>query len=275
MARAPDPRVNKARAMYQEGKTLIEISRILDVPSGTVRRWKSTYHWDSERSEKNNERSETKANVRKAKKALVKEVAEQVVENSDLTDQQQLFCVFRAFGDTATAAYQKAYKCSYQTAMTNASRLLRNAKIRDEVNQLKKERMEAQLFDEHDIFQWHLDVAQASITDFVTFGREQVQAMGAFGPLVDKETGEPVMKEVNYVKFKDSSEVNGHVIKKVKMGRDGASIELYDAAAAMAWLADHMSMGSNAQQTLAQQLMGAYQKRQQIQRGGEGDAGTE
>ena len=106
-------------------------------------------------------------------------------------------------------------------------------------------------------------------------GREQVQAMGAFGPLVDKETGEPVMKEVNYVKFKDSSEVNGHVIKKVKMGRDGASIELYDAAAAMAWLADHMSMGSNAQQTLAQQLMGAYQKRQQIQRGGEGDAGTE
>lgn len=205
----------------------------------------------------------------------MKEVAEQVVENSDLTDQQQLFCVFRAFGDTATAAYQKAYKCSYQTAMTNASRLLRNAKIRDEVNRLKKERMEAQLFDEHDIFQWHLDVAQASITDFVTFGREQVQAMGAFGPLVDKETGEPVMKEVNYVKFKDSSEVNGHVIKKVKMGRDGASIELYDAAAAMAWLADHMSMGSNAQQTLAQQLMGAYQKRQQIQRGGEGDAGTE
>lgn len=284
MARVPDPKVETARAMYQEGKPLVEIAKALDVPSGTVRRWKSTYQWDgersvknSERSDRNSERSEKKANVRKVKKAVAREVAEQVIENTALTDQQQLFCVFRAFGDTATAAYQKAYKCGYQTAMTNASRLLRNAKIRDEVNRLKKERMETQLFDEHDIFQWHLDVAQASITDFVTFSREQVQAMGAFGPVVDKETGEPVMKEVNYVKFRESSEVNGHVIKKVRVGKDGASIELYDAATAMNWLADHMSFGTSAQQTLAQSIMEAYEKRKRAQssEGGEGSAGDE
>ena len=91
--------------------------------------------------------------------------------------------------------------------------------------------------------------------------------MGAFGPVVDKETGDPVTKEINYVKFKESSDVNGHVIKKVRLGKDGASIELYSAADAMAWLADHMGLGTDAQQTLAQTIMGAYQKQQ----GGEAD----
>lgn len=267
MARAPDPKADQARAMYQEGRALVEIAKALNVPAGTVRRWKSTYKWDSKRSDKNSERSESKANVRKTKKAIAEKAAEKVLENLELTDKQQLFCVLVAFGDNATTAYQKAYGCSYQTAMTNASRMLRNAKIRDEVQRLKKERFAAQLFDDHDIFQWHLDVAQASITDFVTFGRERVQVMGAFGPVVDKETGDPVTKEINYVKFKESSDVNGHVIKKVRLGKDGASIELYSAADAMAWLADHMGLGTDAQQTLAQTIMGAYQKQQ----GGEAD----
>lgn len=283
MARAPDKRVERARAMYQEGKTLAEIARLLEVPSGTVRRWKATYRWDGERSEKDTERSEKKANVRKAKKEAVRQIVEQAVENPDLTSEQQLFCVLFAFGDSATTAYQKAYQCSYNTAAVQASRSLRKPKIRKEVERLKKERMEAQFFNEHDIFQWYLDMAQAAITDFVTFGREQVPVMGAFGPVVDKKTGEPVMKEINYVKFKDSSEVNGHVIKKVKLGKDGASIELYDAAAAMNWLAEHMGMGTSSQQTLAQQIMGAYEQRVleqeqqegQQQQGGQEHGGTE
>ena len=284
MARVPDPKVETARAMYQEGKPLVEIAKALDVPPGTVRRWKSTYRWDSERSikesersDRNNERSEKKANVRKVKKSAAREAVGQAMVHPELTDQQQLFCIFRAFGDSATTAYQKAYKCSYQTAMAAGSRLLRNVKVRDEVNRLKKERMETQLFNEHDIFQWYLDVAMANITDFVAFGREQVPVMGPFGPVVNKKTGEPVMKEVNYVKFKESSEVNGHVIKKVKMGKDGASIELYDAAAAMNWLADHMGLGTSAQQTLAQSIMEAYEKRKQAQdsEGGESNAESE
>ena len=96
--------------------------------------------------------------------------------------------------------------------------------------------------------------------------------MGAFGPLVDKETKQPVTKIVNYVKFKDSSEVNGRLIKKVKLGKDGASIELYDAVAAMDWLAEHMSMGTDSQQTLAQELISAYQKGWERRRDKDGEA---
>jgi len=57
MARAPDPRIEKAKAMYFEGRKLVEIARDLDLPEGTVRRWKSTHKWESERSDKKSERS--------------------------------------------------------------------------------------------------------------------------------------------------------------------------------------------------------------------------
>ena len=57
MARAPDPRIEQAKAMYLKGKKLVEIASQLNLPEGTVRRWKSTHKWDSERSDKKSERS--------------------------------------------------------------------------------------------------------------------------------------------------------------------------------------------------------------------------
>ena len=46
--------------MFLQGMKLVEIASQLNLPEGTVRRWKSTHKWESERSEKNNERSERK-----------------------------------------------------------------------------------------------------------------------------------------------------------------------------------------------------------------------
>ena len=60
MARAPDERASKAHDLYKQGKKLIDIANELGLPPGTVRRWKSTYKWDSERSE-------MKTSVRKRK----------------------------------------------------------------------------------------------------------------------------------------------------------------------------------------------------------------
>lgn len=46
--------------MYLQGMKLIDIARQLDLPEGTVRRWKSTHKWDSERSDQKSERSKRK-----------------------------------------------------------------------------------------------------------------------------------------------------------------------------------------------------------------------
>ena len=44
--------------MYLEGMRLVEIASQLNLPEGTVRRWKSTHKWENERSDKKSERSE-------------------------------------------------------------------------------------------------------------------------------------------------------------------------------------------------------------------------
>lgn len=60
MARAPDARIEQAKAMYLKGAKLVEIASQLNLPEGTVRRWKCTHKWDNERSGKKSERSHRK-----------------------------------------------------------------------------------------------------------------------------------------------------------------------------------------------------------------------
>jgi uncharacterized protein YjcR len=57
MARAPDERYDQAIKLYKQGMKLVDIASQLNLPEGTVRRWKSTHKWDSERSDKKSERS--------------------------------------------------------------------------------------------------------------------------------------------------------------------------------------------------------------------------
>lgn len=60
MPRKPDERIGQAKEMFLKGLKLVEIASQLNLPEGTVRRWKSTYNWDNERSDKNSERSDKK-----------------------------------------------------------------------------------------------------------------------------------------------------------------------------------------------------------------------
>ena len=258
MARAPDPRIEKAKAMYLEGMKLVEIASQLNLPEGTVRRWKSTHKWDSERSDKNNERSDRKKDALKEEKAVVPSEVESVIQNPDLSDKQRLFCIYYIRCFNATKAYQKTYGCDYMTAAQNGSRMLKNVKVKAEIQRLKQDRLNREFLDEHDIFQKYMDIAFADITDYVEFGREKVQVMGAFGPVEVKnpETGEkePLLKEINTVRFRESSEVDGTLITEVKQGKDGASIKLADRMKALDWLAEHMSMATDEQKARIAQI---------------------
>ena len=46
--------------MYLQGQKLVEIASQLNLPEGTIRRWKCTHKWDNERSGKKSERSHRK-----------------------------------------------------------------------------------------------------------------------------------------------------------------------------------------------------------------------
>ncbi len=251
MARAPDPRIEQAKAMYLQGAKLVEIASQLNLPEGTVRRWKSTHKWDSERSDKNSERSDRKKDTSKVQKAVVLSEVEAVIQNPDLSDKQRLFCIYYIRCFNATKAYQKAYGCDYITAAQNGSRMLKNAKVKAEIQRLKQDRLNREFLDEHDIFQKYMDIAFADMTDYVEFGREKVQVMGAFGPIEveNPKTGkkEPLMKEVNTVRFRESTDVDGTIIAEVKQGRDGATIKLAGRMKALEWLTQHMNMATEEQ----------------------------
>lgn len=62
MPKARNSKVDEALALYRQGVKLIEISRRLEVPEGTVRRWKCTYDWDGKKSERSEQK---KSNARK------------------------------------------------------------------------------------------------------------------------------------------------------------------------------------------------------------------
>ncbi len=52
MPKARNSKVDEALALYRQGLKLIEIAKQLDLPEGTVRRWKCTYKWDGEKTER-------------------------------------------------------------------------------------------------------------------------------------------------------------------------------------------------------------------------------
>ena len=200
---------------------LVEIASQLDVPAGTVRRWKSTYHWDgeqqSERSEKKSERSESKKSV--TKKAVADEV-KQVIQNTDLTDKQQLFCIHYIRCFNATKAYQKAYGCGYTTAVTNGPALLGNTRIKEEILQLKQDRLNREFLSESDIFQKYMDIAFADINDFVDIS-------------------------AGFVTAKDG--IDGTIVSEVSNTQSGVKIKLADRMKALQWLSDHMNLATEKQ----------------------------
>jgi phage terminase small subunit len=255
MARAPDKRIEQAKEMYLQGQKLVEIASQLNLPEGTVRRWKCTHKWENERSDKKSERSEKKK-VKK-KKAAESEV-EQVIENSDLTDKQRLFCICYIRSFNATKAYQKAYEVDYLTAAANGPRMLGNARVKKEILRLKKERLNREFLSESDIFQKYMDIAFADITDYLKFGTEEVPVMAMYGPvkIKDPATGEEkqLTKTVNTVHFKESSGVDGTILAEVRQGKDGASIKLSDRMKALQWLSDHMDMGTEEQKAKIAQM---------------------
>lgn len=272
MARAPDKRIEQAKEMYLQGQKLVEIASQLNLPEGTVRRWKCTHKWDNERSDKKSERS---GNKKVKKKKVAESEVDQVIENPELTDKQRLFCIYYIRSFNATKAYQKAYGCSYENAMQNGSRMLRNDKVKEEIIRLKQNRLNQELLSEEDIFQKYMDIAFSDITDYVKFGTEKVPVMTMYGPaqVQDPKTGKKktLTETVNIIHFRDSSEVDGSIISEVKHRKNGLSIKLADRMKALQWLADHMNLGTEEQRARIAQMKAQTERLATVPTDGEED----
>ena len=250
--------MEQAKEMYLQGRKLVEIASQLSLPEGTVRSWKNRYNWDCNVAKDQCNVAKGKKIEKNEKREAAEREVDQVIENPELTDKQRLFCIYYIRSFNATKAYQKAYGCSYENAMQNGSRMLRNDKVKAEILRLKQERLNRELLSESDIFQKYMDIAFADITDYLEFGTEEVPVMAIYGQVKvkDPETGEEkaLTKVINKVHFKSSSDVDGTIISEVKQGKDGASIKLSDRMKALEWLSGHMNMGTEEQLARLEQL---------------------
>jgi phage terminase small subunit len=243
LPKAKDARADKAFEMYKQGLKLIDIANQLGVAEGTVRSWKNRYKWNGETNAtlQKNKRNVAKENkqTKKVKKESVADEVEAVIQNADLTDKQQLFCIYYIRCFNATKAYQKAYDVDYATAVVNGPRLLGNARIKDEIFRLKQERLNREFLSESDIFQKYMDIAFADATDFVEFGNEDVDVI--------LDTGERKTITVSHVNIKNDADVDGTIISEVSKGKDGVKVKLADRMKALQWLSDHMDLATEKQ----------------------------
>lgn len=243
MPKAKDARADKAFEMYKQGLKLIDIANQLGVAEGTVRSWKNRYKWNGETNAtlQKNKRNVAKENkqTKKVKKESVADEVEAVIQNADLTDKQQLFCIYYIRCFNATKAYQKAYDVDYATAVVNGPRLLGNARVKDEIFRLKQERLNREFLSESDIFQKYMDIAFADVTDFVEFGNEDVDVI--------LDTGERKTITVSHVNIKNDADVDGTIISEVSKGKDGVKVKLADRMKALQWLSDHMDLATEKQ----------------------------
>lgn len=246
MARSPNQKAEKARELYKGGMKLVEIASQLECSAATIRTWKNRYKWDADESETFQKKNETKRNVSKSnaskkqsEETAVADEVRQVIQNTNLTDKQQLFCIHYIRCFNATKAYQKAYGCGYTTAVTNGPALLGNTRIKEEILQLKQDRLNREFLSESDIFQKYMDIAFADVTDFVEFGNEDVDVI--------LDTGERKTITVSHVNIKNDADVDGTIISEVSKGKDGVKVKLADRMKALQWLTDHMDLATEKQ----------------------------
>lgn len=224
MPREKDARADKAFELYRQGLKLIDIAKQLEVPAGTVRRWKCTYKWGgerkSERSERKSERSEKKSNGIGHQGIEEGRNLDTEISNPMLSEKQKLFCLYFVKYRNKVKAYQKAYECSYENACAHASKAWKKAEVQKEIKRLLDDfRSEIEL-DIRDLFQWYLDIARADINDFVEIFGEGIQ-----------------LKE----------DIDGALVSEIKETKTGINVKLNDRMKALDWLGAHAGLADERQ----------------------------
>jgi phage terminase small subunit len=229
----------------------------------TVKSWKKRYAWNREGAPKEKRVCTQNKKGAQVEKIQIDDGTKETLQNTDLTSEQQMFCIYYSRTFNAAQSYQKAYGCQYTTAVAHGYKLLSNVVVRAEIERLKEIKRQQIVASADDIVELQMRIAFADIGIYMSFGRENVSVMGAFGPVKDPETGEYMKKEVNAIRLNESDMVDTQIIQEVKQGRDGVSIKLADKQKAFDWLTKYFLMHPESK------YRAEYEKRKAEKEGGE------
>nr|DAN05322.1 MAG TPA: Terminase small subunit [Caudoviricetes sp.] len=239
------PQYELAEEDYINGMKYKEIAEKYGVSINTVKSWKTRYNWCKDKKSTHTKgkkvctQNKKSAGAKKNNECDIKEPiadeVKEVLENTELNEKQRLFCVIYAKCLNATKAYQKVYKCTYETAMVNGCKLLRNTKIKEQLNKLIESDLNYE-FLQKSIAQKYKDIAFADINDYMEYGTEYEPQFDKEGNVKLDENGEIITKPKSYVLLNNSVKTDGTVISEISAGNNGVKIKLVDKMKAMAEL---------------------------------------
>ena len=226
MPRVRSPNRDKAFEIYKEHDGNItnrEIADMLDENEKTISNWKCRDKWNVvlqiNECSTTNKKTLKSSNKNKKEKPIAEKVKE-ALENADITDKQRLFCIYYIQYFNGTKAYQKAYQCDYKTAMINASRMLRNAKVKEEIEKIRKAINEELFYDIVDLIRELIERNNASICDYINFKN------------VEENVGtknNPIYMNVTYTELKEEFEADPKFIKEIYYTKRGPMVTLKEA----------------------------------------------
>ncbi|RYI25187.1 terminase small subunit [Bacillus infantis] len=158
-----------------------------------------------------------------------KKKIKEIVEDTELTEKEKLFCMHYLRHFNATKAYRDAGYSPTKFDKQAAHIMLKKPRIAEYIKELKTELFAETYMDNKDILQKLIDIAFSDITDYVNFGTKTKV----------NEKGEEYT--VNYLEFKDSEHVDGSVIEYITSGK-APSLKLSDRNKALDILAKYTNL---------------------------------
>lgn len=155
---------------------------------------------------------------------------------TSLSNQQKLFCQkYVELGMNGTQAYLSVYKnCKKEeTAMTNASRLLRNAKVKEYIEELQSKVEEKAIISIEDIVK---ELTAIAFADRTKISKMEKRTM-------ELESGKEIDYEDVVFALTDTLDENTKkAIAGYKKGKNGISVETYDKLKALELLGKYFGM---------------------------------
>jgi len=200
---------------HKAGMSDKDIAEKYGVTLNTVKSWKRRNDWP-------------KKGTLKKKGAISKKGAEKVVKNividsKELSEDEQLFCIYYLKYHNQVKAYQRIRpSTAYASACVTASRWMKLERIKEEITRLKKDMYTEAILDPQDIVQKYIDIAFADMTDFVEFKGSSVG-------------------------LRNFDDIDGTLVTEIKKFKGGVSIKLADRMKALDWLSKNIMLGNEEQ----------------------------
>ena len=205
---------------------------------------RNTTDWPKKKRKKKSNSKNSNASKEKQKNIkLLKNLPAIICEDTNnLTEKQEIFCLYYDRNHNATLSAKKA-GYSEKTAYVQGYQLLQKPLVRARVQALKELRRASIMFNEDDIVEQRMKIAFADITDVAKWGVEEYPITDNEGALIiNPKTGNVLMGKRSYLNFNDSNDIDGSLIKEISMGRSGLKIKLEDKQRALEWLESYFEM---------------------------------